>query len=365
MNNLGFNKSLKNTNILVAMSGGVDSSVVAAMLKKQGYNVSGATMKLYNQSDKVNKSKSCCAGKDISDAEKVAKQFDFPHYILNYQESFYNGVIENFVDSYSNGITPIPCIKCNQTVKFDNLLNFAKKINADALITGHYVRRVGGLKNSRLFTAIDLSKDQSYFLFATTQKQLDYLRFPLGNYTKENVRKIAKDLNLKVKDKPDSQDICFVTKGSYADLIAKIMPESYKKGNILNLEGDIIGEHNGIMNYTIGQRRGIGIGGNEDPLYVIKINSKTNSISVGKKDDLLKTSVIIENVNWLSKKSKNNLLCKAKIKSDHLPVDGKIRQINNDLINFEFKEPVISIAPGQACVFYLENQVLGGGWIKK
>ena len=365
MNTLGLKKSSNDTKILVAMSGGVDSSVVAAMLKKQGYKVFGATMRLYSQVDKVNKNKNCCAGRDIEDARLVAKQFDFPHYILDYQEEFYEGVIEDFAKSYAEGLTPIPCVKCNQTVKFENLLKFAKENKADALVTGHYVRRVGGSLNSKLFRAVDLKKDQSYFLFATTQSQLDYLRFPLGDYKKDTVRKIATELKLKVRNKPDSQDICFITNGSYSKIVSKLMPETYLEGEIVNVDGKIIGRHNGIINYTVGQRRGIGIGGNIDPLYVLDIDAKKNIIVVGSKNKLEATTVFVERLNWLSKDIKDKMKCEAKIKSDHEPVPGKIRIINNDNIKFEFNNPVHSIAPGQACVFYQRNQVLGGGWIKK
>ena len=262
MNSLGFNKAEKDTKIIVAMSGGVDSSVAAVKLKKEGYDVTGITLRLYNQQN-VSKSKSCCAGVDIQDAQKVANQYNFPHLVLDYQEKFYDGVISNFIESYANGETPVPCIQCNQTVKFSDLLLEAKKLKADALVTGHYAIRKGGLKNSKLFKAKDQTKDQSYFLFATLQDQLDYLRFPLGNFLKTEIREMAQNFKLAVSEKPDSQDICFVTSNSYRDLINKIQPEINKEGNIFDLDGNKIGKHKGISNYTIGQRKGLGVGGQE------------------------------------------------------------------------------------------------------
>ena len=365
MENLSFNKPKKNTKIAVAMSGGVDSSVTAAMLKKSGYDVFGLTMRLYSQSDRVNENKTCCAGKDIEDAVNTAKQYNFAHYILDLQESFFNNVIDDFIETYKNGETPIPCIRCNQTVKFTDMLKFAKKMNADALVTGHYARRIGGLKNAKLYKALDNKRDQSYFLFSTTQDQLDYLRFPLGEYTKTEVRKIAKKLSLSVTDKQDSQDICFVTSGSYRDMISKLKPDSFISGDILNLNGEKIGNHKGIVNYTIGQRRKIGIGGKVSPLYVVNINAKKNTVTVGEQSDLKKSKIIIGEINWISELEKKIINCEAKIKSDHTPTFGKLTFIKDSIAEFEFNSPQISIAPGQACVFYSGDEVLGGGWIKK
>ena len=363
MYDLGFNKPIKDTKIAVAMSGGVDSSVVAAMLKDFGYNVIGLTMRLYNQNDNVNSNKTCCAGRDINDAIRTAKQYKFPHHIIELQESFFNNVIDDFIETYKIGKTPIPCIRCNQTVKFTDMFSIAKEMKADALVTGHYVRRIQDSKKTKLYKATDKEKDQSYFLFATTKSQLDYLRFPLGNYSKKEVRKLAKELNLSVTDKKDSQDICFVTGGSYSDLIKKIKPNSFLEGDILNLKNEIIGKHQGIINYTVGQRRKIGIGGNIDPLYVIKIDSEKNTITVGNKNDLKKTIVKVEKINWISDKIIDNISCEAKIKSDQASTPGKLKLLKNNCAEFEFDKPQISIAPGQACVFYLSDEVLGGGWI--
>ena len=364
MNSLGFDKKEKDTKVIVAMSGGVDSSVAAVKLKKEGYNVTGVTLRLYNQSN-VSNSKSCCAGRDIDDAIKVAKQYDFSHHVFDYQDKFYDGVITNFIESYANGETPVPCIQCNQTVKFSDLLNESKNLNADALVTGHYAIRKGGLNKSKLFKAKDRKKDQSYFLFATLQDQLDYVRFPLGNYLKSEIRKMANDYNLIVSDKPDSQDICFVTSNSYRDLLQKLKPELIKEGNIVDINGKIIGKHKGIANYTIGQRRGVGISGSDFPLYVIDINKEENEIVLGEQSLLKKTVIELNNVNWLENKiSKKNLRCSAKIRSTQKENPGTLN-IFSDSAEFIFDSNILSTSPGQACVFYLNEQVLGGGWITK
>ena len=362
MNSLGFDKSEKDTKVLVAMSGGVDSSVAAVKLKKEGYNVIGVTLKLYNQSD-VSKSKSCCAGRDIDDAKQVALNYDFPHYVYDYQDKFFDGVINNFVESYANAETPVPCIQCNQTVKFTDLLNEAKNLNADTLVTGHYAIRKGGLNSAKLYKALDQNKDQSYFLFATNQDQLNYIRFPLGNFLKSEIRQLALNYNLHVNDKPDSQDICFVTSKSYRDLINKIQPDLNREGNILDHNSNIIGKHTGITNYTIGQRKGLGIGGQEYPLYVTEINKELNYIVLGSEDKLKKSEIKFKNINWLGESyNKQNLHCTAKIRSTQKEESG-ILNINDDKGTFIFDMPINSTAPGQACVFYKKDRVLGGGWI--
>jgi len=364
MNSLGFNKQCKDTKVVVAMSGGVDSSVAAVMLKKEGYNVVGITMNLYNQTD-AKSSKSCCAGRDIADAKKIADQYNFPHITLDYQSKFFDGVIDDFVETYASGKTPVPCIKCNQTVKFRDLLDEAKKMNADTLVTGHYARRKGKDKNAKLFKAKDYKKDQSYFLFATLKDQLDFVRFPLGSYYKSEIRDLAKEYNLEVSDKPDSQDICFVTSKSYRDLISNLKPDLNSEGDLLDIRGRFLGKHKGIANYTIGQRKGLGVSGFESPLYVIEINQKKNQIVLGDQSFLKKTKISLNKINWLDETiSKNNLKCFAKIRSTQKESSGKLN-ITSNFAQFEFDEVVNATSPGQACVFYLKDQVLGGGWITK
>ena len=363
MNSLGFNKKECDTKVVVAMSGGVDSSVAAVMLKKQGYEVIGVTLKLYNSSN-TTKSKSCCAGKDIDDAKQVANQYNFQHFTFDYQSNFFSGVIDNFVETYANGETPVPCIRCNQTVKFTDLLLEARKMKADALVTGHYARRVGGTNNSKLLKAKDSSKDQSYFLFATLNEQLDFLRFPLGEFLKSDIRNMAKDFNLIVNDKPDSQDICFVTSDSYRNLINNLKPEINIEGNITDVDGNVLGKHKGIANYTVGQRKGIGIGGNEKPLYVVKVDKEKNLIVLGTEDKLKKRKIKFDNINWLdSSIIPKNLNCKAKIRSTQKEVSGLLNIIDNEG-EFEFDISLNNTSPGQACVLYLDDQILGGGWIK-
>ena len=367
LNSLGFNKKPEDTLVVVAMSGGVDSSTVAAMMKNEGYKVIGITLKLYNDSQQTTQSKQCCAGQDIMDAKRVADKLKIEHRILYYQNKFKEGVIDNFVESYLNGETPIPCVQCNQTVKFTDLFEEAKNLKADALITGHYVKSVTENGINQMYRGKDSNRDQSYFLFNTTREQLDYLRFPLGGMLKDETRKIAKDLDLNVADKPDSQDICFVPNGDYASVIQKFKPDSFKKGNIKNLDGEVIGVHDGIINYTIGQRKGIKIA-DKDPLYVIKIDANKNEIIVGTKENLIKKEINLKEVNLLTNNNKdfdNEIF--VKVRSTGKLLKAKV-DINNSEAKVNLLEDEYGIAPGQACVFYSKDsfgdKILGGGWIK-
>ncbi|MBD1157088.1 tRNA 2-thiouridine(34) synthase MnmA [Pelagibacterales bacterium SAG-MED20] len=367
LNSIGIAKKPKDTLVVVAMSGGVDSSTVAAMMKTEGYNVIGITLKLYNDSKETSKSKQCCAGQDIMDAKRVADKLKIEHKILYYQSKFKEGVIDNFIDSYLNGETPIPCVQCNQTVKFTDLFQEAKNLKADALITGHYVKSITNDHNTEMYRGIDLNRDQSYFLFNTTKEQLNFLRFPLGNLLKDETRSIARDLDLNVADKPDSQDICFVPNGNYASVIEKFRPNSFNKGNIKNLKGEVVGVHDGIINYTIGQRKGIKIS-DKNPLYVIKIIAETNEIIVGEKENLIKTQINLKNLNIITNDKKDfEKELFVKVRSTGKLIKAKI-EIKDTSANVNLLEEEQGIAPGQACVFYSKNnlgyKVLGGGWIK-
>ena len=368
LNSIGLNKKASDTTVVVAMSGGVDSSTVAGMMKKEGYKVIGITLKLYDDSKEVAKSKQCCSGQDIMDAKRVANKLDIEHKVLYYQNKFKQGVVDNFVDSYLKGETPIPCVQCNQTVKFKDLFEFSKELNADALVTGHYVKSVTSNNTTNMYRAIDENRDQSYFLFNTTRDQLDYLRFPLGFLHKSETREIAQELNLNVADKPDSQDICFVPNGDYASVIQKFRPDSFKKGNIKNLQGKVIGVHDGIVNFTIGQRKGIKIS-NDEPLYVVKINSDKNEIIVGPREFLGKKEILLKDVNLLSKQQEFEKNIYVKVRSTGKLLGAKVKLAKNNSANVELDIPEDGISPGQACVFYNKDsqgyKVLGGGWIKE
>ena len=367
LNSIGLFKKPSETTVVVAMSGGVDSSTVAGMMKKEGYNVIGITLKLYNDGKEVASSKQCCSGQDIMDAKRVAHKLGIEHKILYYQDKFKQGVIDNFVDSYLKGETPIPCVQCNQTVKFKDLFEVAKELKADALITGHYVKSITSSNETNMYRAVDENRDQSYFLFNTTREQLNYLRFPLGGMLKDETRSIAKKLDLNVADKPDSQDICFVPNGDYASVIKKFRPDSFKKGNIKNLEGKVIGVHEGIINFTIGQRKGIKIS-DPEPLYVLKINSDKNEIIVGTRDKLGKRNINIDNLNLLVDKDDLAEEVLVKVRSTGKLLNAKVHIKDNNSAEIDLKEYEDGISPGQACVFYKQDKlgfkVLGGGWIK-
>ena len=368
LNSIGINKDPKNTLVVVAMSGGVDSSTVAGIMKNEGYKVIGITLKLYDDSKVTSQSRQCCAGQDIMDAKRVADKLKIEHKILYYQNKFKEGVIDNFINSYLNGETPIPCVQCNQTVKFKDLFEESKKLNADALVTGHYVKSITKDNVTEMYRGVDLNRDQSYFLFNTTKKQLDYLRFPLGSLQKTETRKIAKNLELNVADKPDSQDICFVPNGDYASVIEKFRPNSFLKGNIKDIQGNVLGIHDGIINYTIGQRKGIKIA-HKDPLYVIKIEANKNEIVVGKKEHLIQSEINLKDINIITNNKndfQNELF--VKVRSTGKLIRAKI-DIFASRASVKLLEDEYGISPGQACVFYAKNnnghKVLGGGWITK
>ena len=367
INSLGINKPKKKTKVVVAMSGGVDSSVVAGLMKEEGYDVTGITLKLYDDAKQSKEGRQCCAGQDILDAKRVSEQLNINHEILYYQKKFKQEVIDNFIESYSSGETPIPCVQCNQTVKFRDLFKYSKDLKADALITGHYIKRIQTNGKSSMYRAKDFSRDQSYFLFSTTQDQLDFLRFPLGDIEKMETRNIAKKLNLNVAEKPDSQDICFVPNGDYSSVIKKFRPESFNPGNIIDIKGKVIGQHSGIINYTIGQRRGIKIA-DKDPLYVIKIDNNNNTIVVGPKEALKINKIILRELNILGNENELKNEIKIKVRSTGKLLRAKVK-INASKAEVNILDGESGISPGQACVFYLNDEagdkVLGGGWIDK
>ena len=367
INSIGFYKKTKDTKVVVAMSGGVDSSTVAGMMKKEGYNVIGVTLKLYDDNKEVAHSKQCCSGQDIMDAKRVANKLDIKHKVFYYQNKFKKNVVDNFVESYLKGETPVPCVQCNKTVKFNDLFEEAKNLNADALITGHYVKSLTENNKTDMYRALDENRDQSYFLFNTTREQLNYLRFPLGRMLKSETREIAKKLGLNVHDKPDSQDICFVPNGDYVSVIEKFRPEAFKIGNIKNSTAKTIGTHNGIINFTIGQRKGIKIASSE-PLYVIEINSDKNEVIVGSKKELLKKQIILKDLNLLDDSPAFEKNIYVKVRSTGKLIKSKL-DLSENKARINLLEDEYGISPGQACVFYSKNKngdkVLGGGWITK
>jgi len=367
LNSIGLDKDPKDTKVVIAMSGGVDSSTVAGIMKKEGYNIIGVTLKLYDDNKESKNTKQCCTGQDIMDAKRVAQKLDINHKIFYYQSKFKESVVDNFVESYLNGETPIPCVQCNKTVKFNDLFQESKNLNADALITGHYVKSLTKNNTTNMYRAVDESRDQSYFLFNTTREQLNYLRFPLGGMLKSETREIAKELGLNVADKPDSQDICFVPNGDYVSVIEKIRPDAFKKGNIKSSDGKVLGVHNGIVNFTIGQRRGIKIAA-KDPLYVINIDPKKNEIIVGPKIELLKKDIILRDLNLLVDKTDFDKEIFVKVRSTGKLIRSKLN-IKDKFAHLNLFDDEFGISPGQACVFYSKDKfgdkVLGGGWISK
>lgn len=371
LNSLGLPKPVAETRVVVAMSGGVDSSVVAAELAAEGYDVVGVTLQLYDHGAALAKKGACCAGRDIHDARRVAEEMGFPHYVLDYESKFRDAVIDEFADAYLGGATPVPCIRCNERVKFRDLLETAKDLGADCMATGHYIQRKAGALGAELHRAADPVRDQSYFLFSTTQEQLDYLRFPLGHLaTKAETRALAAKHGLAVADKPDSQDICFVPDGNYAAVIEKLRPGAGEPGEIVDLGGNVLGVHEGVIHYTIGQRRGLGIGGLSDPLYVVKLDPDARRVVVGPKAALATRTVPVREVNWLGDApfdSAPEWHLSVKLRSTRPPAPAIIRPVSATEAEVELLTPEEGVSPGQACVFYDGDgtRVFGGGWIWK
>lgn len=366
-NSLGFAKPPAQTRVVAAMSGGVDSSVVAAMLAREGYDVVGVTLQLYDHGAAVNKPGACCAGQDIHDARRVADAIGFPHYVLDYESRFRNAVMEDFADTYLAGATPIPCVRCNQTVKFKDLKRVAEDLGADCLATGHYVRRVEGAEGAELHRAADPGRDQTYFLFATTRAQLQFLRFPLGDKPKSETRALAAELGLRVAEKPDSQDICFVPSGKYQSVVEKLRPGSIEPGDIVHVDGRVLGRHDGVINFTVGQRRGIGVATGE-PLFVVKLDAAGKRVIVGPREALGVSRIALKDVNWIGEQvageeALDGRAVLVRVRSTRPPVPAKLSIGAGWFVALETPEE--GVAPGQAAVFYDpdSSRVLGGGWI--
>jgi tRNA-specific 2-thiouridylase len=371
LNSLDIAKRPQDTRVVVAMSGGVDSSVVAGLLAREGYDVVGVTLQLYDHGEATHRKGACCAGQDIHDARRVAATLGVPHYVLDYEQRFKDAVITPFANAYRQGETPVPCIACNQSVKFVDLLSVAHDLGADALATGHYVQSRLEDGRRRLYRPVDATRDQSYFLFATTQEQLDFLRFPLGGLSKAETRALAREMGLEIAEKHDSQDICFVPQGKYADVIARMHPEAVARGEIVHLDGRVLGTHEGIVNYTVGQRRGLGVAAAE-PLYVVRLEHKTGRVIVGPREALRTHTVRLRDVNWLGDRALaaltagNGAPLEVKVRSTRAPQPAVIYSEAGEIfVTLTVGE--YGISPGQACVFYADeretSEVLGGGFI--
>jgi tRNA-specific 2-thiouridylase len=369
LNSLGFAKPPAATRVVVAMSGGVDSSVVAAQLAEEGYDVVGVTLQLYDHGAALAKKGACCAGRDIHDARRVAEAMGFPHYVLDYENTFRAAVMDDFADAYLAGATPVPCIRCNERVKFKDLLQTARDLDADCMATGHYIQRKMGAEGPELHCATDAARDQSYFLFSTTAEQLDYLRFPLGHLaSKAETRALAAKYGLAVADKPDSQDICFVPNGNYAAVIEKLRPGAAEPGEIVDLAGNVLGLHRGVIHYTIGQRKGLGIGGLGDPLYVVRLDPDARRVVVGPKEALSTRVIPVREINWLGDAAFDSVAERhvmVKVRSTRAPRPAVIRPLSATEAEVELLAPEDGVSAGQACVFYAPegSRILGGGWI--
>jgi len=352
----------KGGRVAVAMSGGVDSSVAAALMHQEGYQVVGITLQLYDHGKTIQKAKACCAGQDIYDARRVSEKIGIPHYVFDYETVFKEEVIDNFADSYLRGETPIPCVRCNQKVKFRDLLQTARDLGCEALVTGHYAQNI----NNQLHQAFDLNRDQSYFLFSIKQKDLAYLRFPLGGIPKSQTRALAAEFGLEIADKPDSQDICFVPDGNYVRTVSKLRPEALIKGDIVHIDGRVLGQHQGIIHYTIGQRRGLGIA-SVDPLYVVALDSINHRVIVGPRSALAVTHIPVQDVSWLEDLSgcSEGFRCSAKIRSTGSTFPAVVQVIDETHVLVVLDQPEYGVSSGQACVFYDGTRVIGGGWIKR
>ena len=370
-NSLDIDKAPGDTRVVVAMSGGVDSSVTAALLKEQGYDVVGVTLQLYDHGVAVGRSGACCAGQDIQDARQVAERIGIPHYVLDYETRFRTEVMESFADAYARGETPVPCIACNRTVKFRDLLQTAHDLGAEALATGHYVQRVLGENGAELHRGADPARDQSYFLFGTTQAQLDYLRFPLGHLPKSETRALAERFDLPVAEKPDSQDICFVPGGDYAAVVQKLRPEAVEPGEIVDLAGHVLGRHNGIVHFTVGQRRGLALGERDgtdnDRLYVVRLDPDARRVVVGPRAALGRSDISLYDVNWIGPAVEGRVPVQVRVRSSQALRTAEI-ELSGKGAHVHFADPEIGVSPGQACVIYdaaTGRRVLGGGFIRR